>query len=150
MTKPEYVVSACLAGFPCRYDGTAYTVDYIKKLVEEGIAVPVCPEQLGGLPTPRTQCEIQETDGQKAVKGIDGFDYTEQFIAGAQTSLYITEKQGIKKAILKERSPSCGYGEIYDGTFSGKKIKGNGITAELLIKQGITVYTEITFNKNTN
>lgn len=145
MKKPEYLVSACLAGFPCRYDGTPFPVRKIIQLVEEGDAIPFCPEQLGGLPTPRSQCEIRSNNGEKTVVSIDGSDCTKEYISGAEASLELAEKSGIKNAILKSRSPSCGFGIIYDGTFSGTRIEGNGITAELFYKNGITVYTELTF-----
>ncbi|HOP30426.1 MAG TPA: DUF523 domain-containing protein [Spirochaetota bacterium] len=150
MKKPEYLVSACLAGFPCRYNGTPFPVENIIQLVKSGDAIPFCPEQLGGLPTPRSQCEICVSGDSKKVLTIEGFDCTEQFLKGAEASLELAEKSGIKKAVLKSRSPSCGYGEIYDGTFSGAKTEGNGITADLLIKNGITIYTELTFNNDKN
>lgn len=117
-------------------------------LVESGDAIPFCPEQLGGLPTPRSQCEISDVSGEKKVLTIEGLDCTEQFVKGAKASIELAEKTGIKKAVLKSRSPSCGYGEIYDGTFSGNKKEGNGITAEFFIKHGIKVYTELTFIKD--
>ena len=150
MKKPEYLVSACLAGYPCRYDGTPFPVEKIIELVESGDAIPFCPEQLGGLPTPRSQCEISVIGGSKKVLTIEGFDCTEHFLKGAEASLELAEKSGIKKAVLKSRSPSCGYSEIYDGTFSGAKKEGNGIAADLLIRNGITIYTELTFNNDKN
>ena len=144
-TKNKIMVSACLAGCSCRYNGTPFPVEEIIHLVETGYAIPFCPEQLGGLPTPRSQCEILETDEGISIIGIDGSDYTSEFKKGAEASLALAEKYKIKKAIMKSRSPSCGFGEIYDGTFSGCKKKGNGITAGLFIKHGITIYTELTF-----
>lgn len=147
MKKPEYLVSACLAGYPCRYDGTPFPVEEITHLVKEGGAIIACPEQLGGLPTPRSQCEILKTESGQKVVSIEGSDLTEEYTRGAEAALEIAVKNGIKKAILKSRSPSCGFGEIYDGTFAGNKIKGNGLTAELLFKNGITIYTELTFKK---
>lgn len=148
MKKPRYLVSACLAGCPCRYDGTSYPVEEIILLAESGEALPFCPEGLGGLPTPRSKCEIREADGVKSVFTVDGSDCTGSFVKGAELSLELAVNYGIKEAILKSRSPSCGYGEIYDGTFSGRKKEGNGFTAELFIKHGITIYTELTFQKN--
>jgi uncharacterized protein YbbK (DUF523 family) len=148
MKKPEYLVSACLAGYPCRYDGTPFPVDEIIQLVKAGNAIPFCPEQSGGLPTPRSQCEIRIINGKKKVISIGGYDFTADFIRGAELSLDLAEKHNIKKAILKSRSPSCGIDEIYDGTFTGVKTKGNGITADLFIRHGITVYTELTFKKD--
>ncbi len=132
------LVSACLAGFPCRYDGTSKINETIKQLVQEGKAIPVCPEQLGGLTTPRLPSEIR--DGK--VFNSEGRDVTPQFERGAAAVLQIAKEYGCKKAILKACSPSCGKGHIYDGTFSGKLVDGNGKTAELLIQNGIEVMTE--------
>jgi len=120
------------------------------KLAEEGKVIPVCPEQLGGCPTPRDPCEIaggdggDVLDGRCAVISWTGADMTEKFIKGAYETLKIAKACGAKKAILKARSPSCGAGRIYDGTFSGKTIPGNGVAAELLIRNGIEVYSEET------
>lgn len=147
--KPEYIVSACLAGYNCRYDGTSFTVEKVKLLVESGEGIPVCPEQMVGLPAPRGQCEIVSSGETVKVLSINGEDYTEEFFKGANLTLQLAETRGIKKAILKSRSPSCGCGEIYDGTFSGRRIEGNGITAELLLKNGIKVYNESYFTDST-
>lgn len=132
------LVSACLAGVPCRYDGNSKGVPQVIELVNRGEAIPVCPEQLGGLTTPRVSCEIC---GHK-VMNKEGRDCTAEFELGAERTLAIAKALGITKAILKANSPSCGCGKIYDGTFSGVLINGNGRTAELLIKNGIKVYTE--------
>jgi len=138
-----YLVSSCLAGVNCRYDGKNNKNKVIGEFVNQGQAIFVCPEQLGGLPTPRTSCEIvmDETCNKKVISK-DEQDFTEEFTAGAEKTLAIANAKGIKQAILKSKSPSCGCGLIYNGTFSGKLIKGNGLTAELLIKNGIEVYTE--------
>jgi uncharacterized protein YbbK (DUF523 family) len=136
------LVSACLVGENCRYDGNNNMVEKIKVLHEKGEVIPVCPEMLGGLPVPRPACEIVEEDGMFKVKGKDGNDYTAQFKKGALFTLNEVIKNDISLAILKARSPSCGSHKIYDGTFSGKLIDGNGITAQLLIENGITVVTE--------
>ena len=138
-----YLVSSCLAGINCRYNGGNSEHRTIVKLVNQGKAIPVCPEQLAGLSTPRTSCEIVvcENGGIKVISE-DGQDFTKQFSEGAEKALAIAKSIGIKKAILKSKSPSCGCGLIYDGTFSGKLIEGNGLTAELLIKNDIEVYTE--------
>lgn len=141
-----YIVSACLAGIKCRYDGRANTNERIKKLVEEGKAIPVCPEVLGGLPTPRTPCEIIDNNGRIKVINKNEIDCTEEFLEGAKKALAIGQIVGVKKAILKSKSPSCGNGEIYDGSFSGKLIKGQGVTTKLFIDNGIEVYTEKNFN----
>lgn len=148
MQRPVYLVSACLAGIRCRYDGKSSQVEEIVRLVESGEAITFCPEVLGGLPTPRMRCEIRETGGNRRVISEDDTDCTKEFIKGGELSLELAESHGIKKAVLKSKSPSCGYGEIYDGTFSGVKIKGNGITADLFIKSGIEVFTESDFIKN--
>lgn len=138
-----YLISACLAGVNSRYDGGNNENDIILRLVKEGKALLVCPEQLGGLPTPRAACEIVlDKNEERKVINKDGEDKTYNFILGAEETLHIAKKANIKKAILKAKSPSCGYGKIYDGTFSRKLIDGNGITAELLIQNGIEVFTE--------
>jgi uncharacterized protein YbbK (DUF523 family) len=138
-----YLVSACLAGVNCKYDGGNNEREEIKKLVREGKAVLVCPEQLGGLPTPRLPSEIR---GDR-VYNIKGEEVTENFYKGAYESLKIAELYGIKEAILKARSPSCGSGQIYDGTFSGRLIEGDGITARILKQAGIKVMTEEEFSE---
>ena len=136
------IVSACLAGFPCRYDGKKAINTAVQQLVKEGKAIPVCPEQLGGLPTPRLPAEM------KAGKVInsDGNDVTEAFEKGAAVVLEMAQQYGCTDALLKARSPSCGKGLVYDGTFSGTLIAGNGKTADLLMKNGITVTTEEEWN----
>lgn len=141
-----YLVSACLAGVNCKYSGGNNIDEDIVKLVEEGRAVLVCPEQLGGLSTPRLPSEIVEEDDERKVISKDGEDVTEAFVKGAEETLKIAKMMNIKKAILKSRSPSCGYGKIYDGTFSSTLRDGNGFTADLLEKNGI----KITTNKENN
>ncbi|WP_129600550.1 DUF523 domain-containing protein [Anaerophilus nitritogenes] len=142
------LISACLAGIECRYDGGSNEHKEIKKLIEEKKAILVCPEQLGGLTTPRTPCEILGGDGEdvllKRAKIIDknGKDQTKGFVKGADETLKIAKLYGVTKAILKQRSPSCGCGMIYDGTFSGTKKTGDGVTATLLKKQGIVIWNE--------
>ncbi len=133
-----YLVSACLAGVQCRYDGRSYENQTVVDLVNRGEAVPVCPEQLGGLTTPRVSSEII---GDK-VMSKEGRDCTAEFTLGAERTLAIAKALGIKKAILKSKSPSCGCGKIYDGTFSGTLVDGYGKAAELLRKHGIEVVTE--------
>ena len=134
----EFAVSACLCGFPCRYDGKSKPDERIKALYEEGRALPVCPEKLGGLKTPRTPCEI--INGR--VISSDGEDRTNEYLLGSQKVLELCKKHGIKKAILKQNSPSCGSTHIYDGTFSGTLIEGEGCLAALLRKNGIEVTGE--------
>lgn len=134
----EFAVSACLCGFPCRYDGKSKPDERIKALYEEGRALPVCPEKLGGLKTPRTPCEI--INGR--VISSDGEDRTNEYLLGSQKVLELCKKHGIKKAILKQNSPSCGSTHIYDGTFSGTLIEGEGCLTALLRKNGIEVTGE--------
>ncbi|MEM1539880.1 MAG: DUF523 domain-containing protein [Candidatus Bathyarchaeia archaeon] len=130
--------SACLLGIKCRYDGRDALNEKVIKLLKTEILIPVCPEQLGGLPTPREPAEIR--NGIVITKS--GKDVTENFKRGAEEALKIAKLFGIKEAVLKQGSPSCGCGRIYDGTFSGKTVKGDGITAALLKKHGIKVATE--------
>jgi uncharacterized protein YbbK (DUF523 family) len=141
-----YIVSACLAGIPCRYDGDSNENKIVLELVRQGKAIPVCPEVLGGLSTPRVPCEIiEDKNGIKKVINKEGKECTKEFIEGAEKTLAIAKAVGANKAILKSKSPSCGLGFIYDGTFSGKLREGNGLTAELLSKHGIAVCTEVKF-----
>lgn len=136
------LVSACLLGERCRYDGKSKPCDEVIKLNEKYNLIPVCPEVLGGLETPRTPCEIQND----RVISADGIDRTIEYTTGAQIALEIAKENNCKVAILKSKSPSCGKGKIYDGTFSGTLTDGNGITAQLLSDYGIKVYNEISKN----
>ena len=131
------IVSACLAGYRCRYDGKTVPDDAIVDLVRTGNAIPVCPEILGGLPCPRVPSE-RTADGERVVTK-EGADVTEAFRRGADETLRLAQRYGCTRAILKARSPSCGKGTVYDGTFSGTLREGDGVTAELLMKHGITV-----------
>lgn len=137
----EYIVSACLCGEKVRYDGKANTKDNIKQLIDNGKAIMTCPEVEGGLPVPRHPCEIQKG---KVINNI-GQDKTSNFIKGAEKTLELCKKHNIKKAILKEKSPSCGTKLIYDGTFTGTLIEGQGITSELLKEHGIEVISDEEF-----
>ncbi len=138
-----YIVSSCLAGINSRYDGKNSENATIISLVKKGEAIPLCPEQLGGLSTPRPPCEITKSStGEKQVVSVEGQDYTKEFILGAEKTLGVIKALGIKKAILKSKSPSCGCCYIYSGKFNGELVKGNGITVDLLIKNGIEVYSE--------
>jgi uncharacterized protein YbbK (DUF523 family) len=132
------IVSSCLAGCHCRYDGDSKPNEKVINLVADGKALPVCPEQLGGLSTPRLP---NEQRGNKVYRS-DGKDVTDEFEKGAQEALRYARMVNAKIAILKARSPSCGYGEIYDGSFSGKLVKGNGTFAEMCRKAGMTIKTE--------
>ena len=133
------LVSACLAGEKCRYDGKDNGREEIIAMVKAGTAIPVCPEVLGGLPTPRIPCEQIYRDKHLCVMNKEHTDCTEAFNKGARKTLEIAQQVGAKKAILKAKSPSCGKGVIYDGTFTGQLIDGIGITAKLLEENGITV-----------
>ncbi len=140
-----YLISACLAGVNCKYDGGNNYNEDIMKLVKNGEAILVCPEQLGGLATPRYPSEVCIKNGVRKVFNNQGEDVTQNYERGAQETLELAKKLNIKKAILKARSPSCGCGLIYDGTFSKSKINGNGITAQLLLDNGFEIYNEENF-----
>ena len=132
------IVSACLADVHCRYDEAGKPCVAVIRLVAEGKAIPLCPEQLGGLTTPRLPAEIVR---DKVIRK-DGVDVTEAFQRGAREALELARLVGAKTAILKARSPSCGSGKIYDGSFTGRLVEGNGIFAELCKNNRIEVKTE--------
>jgi uncharacterized protein YbbK (DUF523 family) len=167
----KYIVSACLAGFKSRYDGKDELCDKVRELIKSGEAVPFCPEQAGGLSTPRVPAEIAGGDGRAVLENYgafmpdeseneledtdkelpgfrarvltkNGVEVTYQFVRGAQEMLKLARMVGATRAILKARSPSCGVGSIYDGTFSGNITKGDGVAAALLKASGIDVTTE--------
>lgn len=135
MTKEKILVSACLAGVNCKYNGNNNENENIIELIKNKDVILVCPEQLGGLKTPRIPAEIINNK----VITKDNIDVTKEYQKGAEEVLTLAKKFNIKKAILKSKSPSCGKGKIYDGTFSNSLIDGNGITTELLKKHGIEV-----------
>ena len=136
--KEKLLVSACLLGENCKYNGGNNYTPGIEKLKERFELVPVCPETSGGLQSPR---EPSERVGDKVLTR-SGEDVTEAFRRGAEKSLEIALAQGVTRAVLKERSPSCGSGAIYDGSFSGAVVSGDGAAAELLKRHGITVLGE--------
>ena len=136
--KRNLLISACLLGIPCRYDGKRVTKVDISALREKYNLIPICPEIYGGLPTPRIPSE--RVGGRVLMK--DGHDVTENYKRGAEASLDIAKANGVSLALLKARSPSCGKGLIYDGSFSGTLTEGDGVAAELLMKEEITVFTE--------
>ena len=143
--KEAVLVSACLLGLRCRYDGKAREHEGIRALMEKGTRfVPVCPEQLGGLPTPRPPAEIQK-DGR--VVNREGRDVTEEYRRGAEEALKLCRMTGCAAAVLKARSPSCGRGLVYDGAFSGRLVPGDGCTARLLEENGVRVLTEEELHK---
>lgn len=132
------LVSGCLLGVCCRYDGASKPHPGVLELAKRHELIPICPEQLGGLATPRPPAERQ---GSRIIART-GADVTEQYLRGAEEALKLHRLLGCDAAVLKERSPSCGSGEIYDGTFSGTLIAGDGVTAGLLKTNGISVYGE--------
>lgn len=132
------VVSACLAGFFCRYDGKANTVPFIQELYRQKLVLPVCPECLGGLPIPRVPCEIQ----QDRVISRLGNDCTHAYQKGAFLALQYALFYGAKMAVLKAKSPSCGVGRVYDGTFTKTLVPGDGIFTRLLKAHHFFVCTE--------
>ena len=138
MKKKPILVSACLLGVCCRYDGASKPNNDAIALREKFILLPICPEVDGGLSTPRTP---SERVGNRVLMR-DGKDVTENYRLGAEAALEKARTFGCTIAILKARSPSCGKGEIYDGSFSGKLTARDGVTAELLTNHGIEVYTE--------
>ncbi len=129
------LVSACLLGIFCRYDGRCETDPRVMALAEEHVLIPVCPEQLGGLPTPRAAVEL--LDGRAMSR--DGADLTEAFGRGVEQVLRVAALNGSRAAVLQPRSPSCGRGIIYDGTFSGTRIEGNGALTQALADQGFVL-----------
>lgn len=137
------LVSACLLGCPCRYDGKSKPNDAVLSLMKCHTLIPVCPEQMGGLATPRFPAERK--DG--GVFTEHGGDVTAQYRRGAEEALRLARLYGCSCAVLKERSPSCGSREIYDGSFSRRLIAGDGMTAELLKANGIAVYGESEVDK---
>ena len=146
------LVSACLAGFPCRYDGRNLNRNaFVEFLVQKGEAIPFCPEQMGGLPTPRQPAELRGGAGDEVLDGAArvvnraGQDVTDAYLRGAREALCACRRFGVTSAILKARSPSCGCGAVYDGTFSHTLRPGDGVTAALLRRNGIPVTTEEEF-----
>ena len=134
----KILISACLISDKVKYDGKSNYNEKVKMLLEKYELVPFCPEVEGGLPTPRKPSERVKD----RVKMQDGKDVTSKFLRGAELALNICLYLNIKIAILKENSPSCGSKEIYDGSFSHKLVKGEGVTTELLRKKGIKVLSE--------
>lgn len=143
--RPRYVVSGCLAGLRCRYDGASNPCPQVVELVETGLAVPVCPESLSGLPVPRPPCEqVREAPGKDSIRVLsrDGADVTAAFERGAERALAAALATGCRAAILKARSPSCGVGQVYDGTFSHRLRPGDGLWARRLREAGFSLWTE--------
>ncbi|MCR4432062.1 MAG: DUF523 domain-containing protein [Tepidanaerobacteraceae bacterium] len=147
------LISACLAGFNCKYNAKNNFNASIEELVKNKIAVPICPEQAGGMPTPRVPAEILGGDGLDVIEGrarvitSEGEDVTLKFFEGAKEALKLAKLVGANKAILKSRSPSCGCCKIYDGTFKGVLRAGMGVSAAYLLKHGIEVIDSDEFIK---
>lgn len=142
------LVSACLLGRKCRYDGSAKrdaSVSCFCATLPPDRVIPVCPEELGGLPTPRPPAERVFINGTSRVLNRAGEDVSDAFDRGATETLRIAVESGARVAILKANSPSCGSGEIYDGSFTGKRIPGNGVTVERLTAHGILILNERNF-----
>lgn len=134
----KILVSACLLGLPVRYDGQSKAVEKIKDLANDNVLIPVCPEQLGGLSTPRVKSEIKG----KCVVRYDGIDVTDNYLKGANITLDIAKLNKVDYCILKSKSPSCGKDLVYDGNFNGTLVDGDGITCKLLRENGFVVYSE--------
>lgn len=135
MNSSKVIVSACLAGINCRYDCQNKLNQKIKKMLEDGEAIAVCPEQLGGLSTPRSPAENQSNK----IINKNGEDVTAQYQKGAAEALKIAQSIGAKTAFLKTKSPMCGYQYIYDGGFNGALVEGHGVFAELLVKNNFNI-----------
>lgn len=144
----RYLVSACLLGMRTRYDGRHNRSEAVILLKSDNLLIPVCPEQLGGLPTPRPPAEIRDGDGADVLRGsagvctADGKDLAEEFIRGARQVLLLAELMQVDGAVLKTGSPSCGDRRIHDGSFEGRCRAGDGVTTALLKEHGIPVFSE--------
>ncbi len=145
----KILVSQCLLGMPVRYDGGAHgPFDLLRHWQSEGRIVSVCPEMAGGLPTPRPPAEIPFGRGADVLAGriqvvtVHGVDVSAAFIAGAEHALRLAVQHGVRFAVLKARSPSCGNHETYDGSFAGVRVTGEGVTAAALRQAGVRVFNE--------
>ena len=142
------MISACLLGAPVRYHGGSSTLDHVRlrQWADEGRLVPVCPEVAGGLSTPRPPAEIRRSEGTAGERVLvlteQGRNVTEACLAGARHALDLARQHGIRAAILKDRSPSCGSRAVYDGSFSGVRVPGEGVTAAALREAGLRVFSE--------
>lgn len=152
MTDGPFLISACLVGEHCRYDGGGFDgYPDLRRMVAEGRAIAVCPEELGGLPTPRPPAELVGGDGHDVLAGEarlvtrDGADVTDAFLRGAEAAARLAIAHGATTAILKARSPSCGCHGVYDGTFGGGLAPGMGVTAARLTRMGLQVFSEETW-----
>ncbi|CAM9212980.1 2-thiouracil desulfurase family protein [Acinetobacter bereziniae] len=150
---PKYLISACLVGENVRYDAQNCLHDKLKQLLDNQHAVVICPEVSGGLSTPRPSAEIVGGDGyavllgQAKVQDANGDDVSSAFIQGAEKTLKLAQQHQVTHIVLKANSPSCGSNMIYDGSFSGQKVQGKGVTTALLEQHGFVVLTEDEFLK---
>ena len=139
------LISACLVGINCMYNGASDSRQHFIEQIVQGNMLPICPEQLGGLPTPRSPSEIAGGTGEDVLDNKAriytkyGVDVTQAFLRGANETLYLARLVGAELIILKQNSPSCGCGRIYDGTFTGTLREGNGVTAALLLRENIRI-----------
>lgn len=146
----KVLVSSCLLGEKVRYHGgdAAIADPILERWRQEGVIVPLCPEVEGGLPTPRPPAEMQAGDGGAVIQGIafvrrrDGVDVTGAFLRGAEAAVALAREHGVTIALLKDLSPSCGSRSVYDGTFSGGRVSGEGVTAAALRQAGVRVFSE--------
>ncbi len=141
------MISACLVGEPCRYDGGCFDDNRLQELIESGLAISFCPEVAGGLPTPRPSCEIIANSNPPRVINKNGVDHTASFKKGAHMAVATCKEKGISLAILKSRSPSCGSRSIYDGSFTGKMIEGEGLATQALREAGVHVFDDKNWNE---
>ncbi|MDD5582682.1 MAG: DUF523 domain-containing protein [Candidatus Marinimicrobia bacterium] len=150
--KEKLLVSACLVGLSCRYGGNAKPCQKVLEMSTRYDFIPFCPEQAGGLPTPRIPCELRAS-AQAILAGLgevvnrEGEMCTQAFLKGARETVKVLHLLHIQKALLKEESPSCGKNRVFDGTFQGRLIPGCGITAHMLKNEGITIYSEEEIDK---
>jgi uncharacterized protein YbbK (DUF523 family) len=148
--KPPLLISACLLGVACNHEGRGSPRPVVDELARHYRLVPVCPEVLGGLPTPRAAAELQGGGGADVVAGtgdarvvnVDGEDVTAAYRRGADAAVAIAMAVGAERAVLKARSPSCGSSSVYDGTFSRRLVPGRGVTAAALAAAGLEVGSE--------
>ena len=155
---PKLLVSACLLGNPVRYDGKAKTLDHdgLQYLQQQGRVIAFCPEVAGGLPVPRAAAEIVAGDGSAVIAGTakvktrEGNDVSDYFLAGAEQALALCRQHDISTALLTELSPSCGSGQIYDGSFTRQSITASGVTTALLQQHGVKVFNQFQIDEALN
>ncbi len=154
--KPPLIISACLLGVACNHEGRGSPRAVVDELAQRYRLIPVCPEVLGGLPTPRPAAELQDGDGSGGgvagersegaraarVVNVDGEDVTAAYRRGAEAAVAVARAVGASRAVLKARSPSCGTASVYDGTFSRRLVPGRGVTAAALAAAGLEVGSE--------